>query len=167
MLDKFQAGGEAVGTVVKRYTSIAEAIAYVKELAGGGVMLATRLPDEIKEAFSGTAFAPAEEAAQAYLCISFAKAGIAATGTLLLELSDSRERSFTALPLVHAVFVRASSLVPDLYALHDILAEELNSATTAYLSLTTGPSRTADIERVLTIGVHGPKELHVLVLEGE
>jgi L-lactate dehydrogenase complex protein LldG len=167
MLDKFQVGGEAVGTVVKRYTSIAEAVAYVKELAGEGAMLATHLPEEIGKGFSGISFAPVEEAAQAYLCVSFAKAGIAATGTLLLELSDPRERSFTALPLVHAVFVRASSLVPDLYALHDILARELSAATTAYLSLTTGPSRTADIERVLTIGVHGPKELHVLVLEGE
>jgi L-lactate dehydrogenase complex protein LldG len=167
MLDKFQAGAEAVGAIVKRFTSLAEAVAYVRELAGEGDMLATRLPEKIGEAFSGVIFAHPEKAAHAGLCISFAKAGIAATGTLLLELADPQERSFTALPPVHAVFIEASSLVPDLYALHDILSQELTSAKTAYLSLTTGPSRTADIERVLTIGVHGSKELHVLVLEGE
>jgi L-lactate dehydrogenase complex protein LldG len=167
MLEKFQAGAEAVGAVVKRFTSLAEAVAYVRELAGEGDLLATRLPEKISAAFAGVIFADPEKAAHAGLCISFAKAGIAATGTLLLELADPRERSFTALPPVHAVFIGASSLVPDLYALHDILSQELTSAKTAYLSLTTGPSRTADIERVLTIGVHGPKELHVLVLEGE
>jgi L-lactate dehydrogenase complex protein LldG len=167
MLDKFQEGAEAVGAIVKRYTSVADAVAYVKELAGKGGMLATHLPEEIREGFSGTAFALPEAAAQAYLCVSFAKAGIAATGSLLLDVADPQERSFTALPPVHAVFIKASSLVPDLYAIHDLLASELAAAKTAYLSLTTGPSRTADIERVLTIGVHGPKELHVLVLEGE
>jgi L-lactate dehydrogenase complex protein LldG len=101
------------------------------------------------------------------LCVSFARAGIAATGSILLEISDPKERAATALPLIHAVFLKASTIVADLYALQNILAEGLSSSGTAYLSLTTGPSRTADIERVLTIGVHGPKELHVLVLEGE
>lgn len=167
MLDKFQAGAEAVGTVVKRYTSIAEAVTYVKELTGKGEMLATSLPVEIREGFLGTVFAPPEAAAQANLCVSFAKAGIAATGTILLELSDPKERSDTALVPIHAVFLKASTIVADLYALQSLIVAGLSSSETAYMSLTTGPSRTADIERVLTIGVHGPKELHVLVLEGE
>lgn len=167
MIGLFQESAEAVGAVVKRFVSTADAVSYVKELAGDTSPGASYLPPEIAEAFTGTVFAAPAELADTKLCVSFAQAGIARTGSLLLELADPEERSATALPLIHAVFLRGSSIVPDLYALGDILTRGLTSAKTAYLSITTGPSRTADIERVLTIGVHGPKELHVLVLEGE
>ena len=166
MIDVFQESAEAVGAVVKRFVSAADAVSYIKELSGDAPVSASYLPPEIREAFAGAPFAAPEEFADTRLCISFARAGIAATGSLLLELADPHERSATALPLIHAVFVKGSTIVPDLYALHELLAQELSSAKTTYLSITTGPSRTADIERVLTIGVHGPKELHVLVLEG-
>jgi len=167
MVAEFQVAAEAVGTSVKRFTTIAEAVSYVQGLAGGDPLSATYLTPEIQKAFHGTVFAALEKAADTRLCVSLARAGIASTGSLLLELSDPKERGATALPLIHVVFLKESTIVSDLYALQDIIANELSSSGTAYLSLTTGPSRTADIERVLTIGVHGPKELHVLVLEGE
>jgi len=167
MLVDFQAAAEAVGTTVKRFTTIAEAVSYVQGLAGGGTVSASYLTPEIREAFRGTVFATPDEYADTRLCVSFARAGIAATGSILLELSDPKERVATALPLIHAVLLKASTIVADLYALQNLIAEVLSSSGTSYLSLTTGPSRTADIERVLTIGVHGPKELYVLVLEGE
>ena len=47
------------------------------------------------------------------------------------------------------------------------LLRELERAGHRYVSLVTGPSRTADIERVLTIGVQGPKALHIIVLIAE
>lgn len=167
MLDQFQASAEAIGAAIKRFNSATDAVSYVKGLAGEGPISASYLPPEIREAFRETVFAAQEDFADARLCVSFAKAGIASTGSLLLELADPNDRAATALPLIHAVFLKASTIVADLYALQNHIAEGLSSSGTAYLSLTTGPSRTADIERVLTIGVHGPKELHVLVLEGE
>ena len=111
-------------------------------------------------------FAAPDKFADTRLCISFARAGIATTGSLLLELADPQERSATALPLIHAVFVKGSTIAPDLYALHELIARELAAAKTAYLSITTGPSRTADIERVLTIGVHGPRKVVAVLLSG-
>jgi L-lactate dehydrogenase complex protein LldG len=167
MIDVFQDSAEAAGAIIKRFVSVEDAVSYIKELAAGALLSASYLPQEIREAFAGTTFALSENAADTLLCVSFANAGIAGTGSLLLELTDPQERGATALPVLHAVFVRASTIVPDLDSLHDVLARELTSAKTTYLSITTGPSRTADIERVLTIGVHGPKELHVLVLEGD
>ena len=167
MLEIFQVAAEAVGTSVKRFTTIAEAVSFVKGLAGDRPISASHLPPEIREAFSGTVFATPAEFADSRLCVSLAQAGIAATGSLLLDLSDQDERSATSLPLIHAVFLKKSAIVPDLYALHDLINQKIASSQSTRLSITTGPSRTADIERVLTIGVHGPKELHVLVMEGE
>jgi L-lactate dehydrogenase complex protein LldG len=167
MLNIFQVAAEAVGASVKRFTVIGDAVSYVQGMSGGSPVSTSYLPPELREAFSGTVFASPGEAADTRLCVSFARAAIAATGTLFLELSDPKERGATALPLIHVVFLKASTIVADLYALQGLIADGLSSSGTAYLSLTTGPSRTADIERVLTIGVHGPKELHVLVLEGE
>lgn len=166
MIVRFQAAAEAVGAVVGRFSSVADATGYVRRTSGPSIA-ASDLPEEILRALSGLSFAPPEEYRHVRTCVSFALAGIAATGSLLLELSDPVVRSATALPPIHMVFLRASSIVPDLPALAGTLETLLSSRGNSYLSLTTGPSRTADIERVLTIGVHGPKELHILILEGE
>ncbi|NMC73091.1 MAG: LUD domain-containing protein [Geobacteraceae bacterium] len=166
MIDRFQTAAEAAGSVVRRFSSAADAAEYVRENSGP-LIAASPLPDDIRRALSGLSFAPPEEHRNVPVCVSFATAGVAATGSLLLELSDVVGRGATSLPPVHMVFLRASSIVPDLPSLTSTLETLLSSSSHSYLSLTTGPSRTADIERVLTIGVHGPKELHILILEGE
>ncbi|MDD2336209.1 MAG: LUD domain-containing protein [Geobacteraceae bacterium] len=166
MIDRFQTAAEATGAVIRCFSSLADATAHVREMAGS-LVAASELPDDIRQALSPLTFASPEEYRDIRICISFARAGIADTGSLLLELSDHLERSATALPPVHLVFLRASSIVPDLQALSGTLATLLASHPHLYISLITGPSRTADIERVLTIGVHGPKELQILILTGE
>ena len=163
MLDQFQTSAEAVGAVVKRFVSATEAVEYVRELAGDGPVSSSPLPTDVAAALPGITFCGTDGLAAARLCLSYAEAGIAATGSLLLELVDPDGRAATALPLIHAVFVRASTIVPDLYAVGDRLRERLSAPGATYLSITTGPSRTADIERVLTLGVHGPLELHLLL----
>jgi L-lactate utilization protein LutC len=89
--------------------------------------------------------------------------GIAETGTLAVMARPGQGRAISLLCPVHIALVRADQIVSDLSVLIDrirIEREELPSA----LTFITGPSRTADIELVLTVGVHGPRELHVVVV---
>lgn len=166
MIDRFQSAAEAVGAVVRCFSTRADAVEYVRREAGASVA-ASELPEDIRQTLGPLSFATPDQYHEIRTGISFAEAGIAETGSLLLELTDPRERSATTLPPVHMVFLRASSIVADLQALSETLKNILDSRPQSYLSLITGPSRTADIERVLTIGVHGPKELQILILEGE
>lgn len=167
MREKFTIAAEAVGAVVKRFSTVAETTLYFNQLAAGGSLCASTLPPELSSHVEGLVLSERSKAADATLCISFAEAGIAATGSVLLFLPDPESRAATTLVPKHAVFLRGNTIVPSLRDLSVTLKEQLSGPGSNYLSVTTGPSRTADIERVLTIGVHGPKELHILILEGE
>ncbi len=160
----FIQAAEAVGAVVKQFFTLAEAGEYLTRLAGDGAVSCSALPGRLRQALPDgpDAVPPAE----ARLCVSVAEAGIAATGSLLLDLQDQPGRAATALAPLHAVFLDPAAIVPTLADLAGRLQQGISGGRQAYLSLTSGPSRTADIERVLTIGVHGPKELHILLLEG-
>jgi L-lactate dehydrogenase complex protein LldF len=85
---------------------------------------------------------------------------IADTGTLVLTSASGKPLSASLLPEIHIAVVGNSQIV---WSLEEALrTPELREASASVLI--TGPSRTADIEMTLTIGVHGPKELHVLVV---
>lgn len=165
MRDRFRLAAEAVGATMKQFSSIAEARTYLVGLAAGGGVTCSWLPPQIATGMEGL-ITDNQDPAEAILCISRAEAGIAATGSLLIDLRSPDGRAATALAPKHAVFLDPATIVPSLYDLQEQLAQLLATGNQAYFSLTTGPSRTADIERVLTIGVHGPKELHILVVEG-
>jgi L-lactate dehydrogenase complex protein LldG len=62
---------------------------------------------------------------------------------------------------VHIALVSTAALLPDLPA----LLTRVDPRKSAYLAFITGPSRTADIERVLTIGVHGPERLIIVLVD--
>ena len=166
MVDQFEAAAEAVGARVKRFSGIMDVIPYLRGVTGGGKLAASSLPEEYAALMDAFPPASPSEYPEVGCCVSAAQAGIARTGSLLLDLTDPVGRSATALSPIHLVILRASAILPDLRAAAPLLAEPLDRGGSAYLSITTGPSRTADIERVLTIGVHGPKELHILILEG-
>jgi L-lactate dehydrogenase complex protein LldF len=93
--------------------------------------------------------------------VTGALAGLADTGTLVLTGGPGRPLSASLLPEIHVVLLRAGDVLPSLP--EALRLPEVRQAPAAVL--VTGPSRTADIEMTLTIGVHGPKEVHVFLID--
>ena len=89
---------------------------------------------------------------------------IARTGSVLLRTVSAGGRRLSVLPPFHIVAARASQIVPSLEEALDGLRGQ--SADWSYAALITGPSRTADIEKILVLGAHGPKRLAVVVVDG-
>jgi L-lactate dehydrogenase complex protein LldG len=102
-----------------------------------------------------------ERAAESRVGVSEFDWALAATGTLAQDASDPRLRLVSMLPETHIALVRTAALLPDL----ECLLVRADPRRARYLTCVTGPSRTADIERVLTIGVHGPRKLVILAVD--
>lgn len=90
--------------------------------------------------------------------------GIAETGTLVIDSSSEDVRLATMISEVHVAVLPAGRLRKTSFDLEEELRDRFGNAPN-YYAFITGASRTADIERVLALGVHGPLELHILVLE--
>ncbi len=100
-----------------------------------------------------------ERWAAAELVISGADAAIAETGTIVLAARPELPRAATLLPPLHIALLDQARLVP---TLADLIPVWRSRGWPSGLLFTTGPSRTADIEQTLTIGVHGPGKLLVI-----
>ncbi len=96
--------------------------------------------------------------------ISSVQGAIAETGTLVLDSAYERNRLISLVPPVHIAIVEASRICETLAETLALLRQdrEISPAVT----FITGPSRTADIELTLAIGVHGPQELYAIVHDG-
>jgi L-lactate dehydrogenase complex protein LldG len=91
---------------------------------------------------------------------SRASYGLADTGSVVLAAGADEPRSRHLLPEVHVSLLAESQIVPGLEELFAAVGSALPSA----LAIVTGPSRSADIEQRLVVGVHGPREVHVVLL---
>jgi L-lactate dehydrogenase complex protein LldG len=92
-------------------------------------------------------------------------AGIAETGTLMLPSSPERPVTLNLLADTEIVVLRAASVVGAYEEAWDRLRAEIG-AMPRNVMLVTGPSRSADIEQTLELGAHGPRRLHVVLVEG-
>jgi L-lactate dehydrogenase complex protein LldG len=86
--------------------------------------------------------------------------GLADTGSVVLAASADEPRARHLLPDVHVSLLAEDRILPGLDELFSAVVDDLPSA----LTIVTGPSRSADIEQRLVVGVHGPREVHVVLL---
>lgn len=99
--------------------------------------------------------------------VSPALLGVAASGTCMVDTDDEDARLAGMISEINVLLLKKSEIYPDLPSITEFLRERMNSRPGTFTTLITGPSRTADIERVAAVGVHGPLELHILLLEDE
>ncbi len=167
---------ESVQAVVSHVKDMSEVIRYTIDLMHkqeGSVLAAPGLSDHDQvflwkeceaEAIQLLTSPLRNHLSEIHTSLTYADCGIAETGTLVLDSSSEDIRIATMLAETHIAVLSASQIYADAVSLEEELTI-LQKSPPRYMAFITGPSRTADIERVLTIGVHGPQELHILIME--
>lgn len=90
---------------------------------------------------------------------------VAQTGSIIISTAQSHSRRIFAYPATHLVIVRKDQLIEELSVAVSKLAEKYQGNFPSQITVITGPSRTADIEKTLVMGAHGPKELIIFYLD--
>ncbi len=101
----------------------------------------------------------------AYIGITDADLAVAETGSLIIISENDAKRLISCLPPIHVAILSKENILDNFLEVSEWL-RKAQSTGRYTVSIITGPSRTADIELEIVIGVHGPHELHVIILEG-
>jgi L-lactate dehydrogenase complex protein LldG len=176
MYEQFKARAEGVSAEVHRFETKALALDFIVGFLRGegcadepnahALWAASPFLDEIDRQtlsqVAGLKFEVTRElAADARFGISQMGWALADTGSLVQDSSAIEQRLVSSLPTIHIALVATSGLLPDM----PTLLARLHPKDSGYIAMITGASRTADIERVLTIGVHGPERLIIVFVD--
>lgn len=138
--------------IVVRFIERAEAVA----------AKVTRVADE---AAAGKLVAEIQSAeGSEHVGVARAAKGIADTGTCVVVTDEEETRLKTMLPETTVFILKAEDIVPHLADMAPLLRSRQADGRVSYTSFITGPSRTADIERVSAIGVHGPLAVQIILV---
>ena len=176
MFEQFKARAEEVGAEIYRFKDKKAALHFIltflqkegsADAAGSYAVwadcpfLKDMDPKPLGEA-AGLRFEVSRDAAaDAHIGITQAEWALADTGTLVQDQTSVDQRLASSLVNIHIALLQTDSILPDKIA----LLARINPGTSRYIAFITGPSRTADIERVLTIGVHGPERLIIVCVD--
>lgn len=177
MFDAFKVKAEAVSAEVHRFPTKAEALSFIVDfLRREGVADAPQShalwadspflngldKGRLSEEVPGLKFVVTRElAADTKIGISQMDWAMANTGTLVQSSTPVEQRLVSTLPLIHVALIATGRILADLPA----LLTKIDPDKSGYIAMITGPSRTSDIERVLTIGVHGPVRLIIVCVD--
>ena len=115
----------------------------IENLRSNGINVSTELDADVKAGLSG------------------ADAAIAETGSLVISLEEGKPQFVSLLPDYHFAVINSGDITDTIYQV--ISSNKIKQASMT--TIVSGPSRTADIEMTLTIGVHGPRQVHVFCLQ--
>ncbi|KYP14802.1 LUD domain-containing protein [Flavihumibacter sp. CACIAM 22H1] len=90
---------------------------------------------------------------------------VARTGTIVLSSAEESGRTSSVYAPVHICIATTSQLVYDIKDGLKLLKEKYGNRLPSFISFASGPSRTADIEKTLVVGVHGPKEVYLFLVD--
>jgi L-lactate dehydrogenase complex protein LldG len=176
MYDQFKTKAEGVGAEVHRLAAKKDAVGFILSfLKREGVAdapgsyavwakgaLLEELAKEGLPELPGLSFdVNRDRASKARVGITQVDWAVADTGSLVQDQSAVEQRLASSLPEIHLALLPTASILPSKVALFS----RINPGTSRYIAFITGPSRTADIERVLTIGVHGPQRLVIVFVD--
>lgn len=174
----FKEKAEAVSAKVSKIKALSEAFEYAADLADEAKEKTLTAPGLDDEAFSElkelcgkrsiTVIRDGllQHTAGVDVGITAADFGIAETGTIVVDSKSEELRLATMISDIHVAVLPESKIRATAFDIQNEMNGILEKSA-GYLAFITGPSRTADIERVLALGVHGPLELHILVQEGK
>jgi L-lactate dehydrogenase complex protein LldG len=188
LIDRLAETAQSRGWKVRRASNPEDALEYVGSVAAGlGTVKAVRSDQEVfrdlavdaalqSRGISVTAVARnesrsrealREEIIAAGLGITGADYAVAETGSVVVLPRRGLSRLVSLVPPVHLALVRPQDVVAtldDVFLLRRLDYYRNGGDMGSYLNFITGPSRTADIEQTLVVGVHGPKEVHLVLL---
>lgn len=178
MFENFKARAETSGnTEVKRFSTTVEALEFIegflekediKDVSGSYAVWAK---SPILKAFDTHAMATRfpglhfnvtrDLAKGARVGITQLNWGLAETGSMAQDSTDVEQRLASALAWIHVAILPTSKIIADIPA----LMTKMHPKNDKYITLITGASKTADIERVLAVGVHGPERLVIVCID--
>lgn len=173
-VERFTSILERVGGHVHRVTSLEQArdVAHALLCEAGVTRLLVSDAPEARALAAGLAgieqLVPSDARERLFAAdagLTTAQWGIAETGTLVLESAREQHRLASLVVPLHLALLPVARLLGTLGEALDAVRAPGGGPASRTITFVTGPSRTADIELELVVGVHGPKSLHVLLLE--
>ncbi len=154
-----------VESAARAESAVFSAVPVDAALAGAGVVCWPAVYDADRERD-----AVRRRLAESGLGITGADYAIAETGSVIVLPRRGLSRLVSLLPPVHVAIVRAQDVIDtldDLFVLRRLEYHSDGGDMGSYLNFISGPSRTADIEQTIVVGVHGPREVHLVLLDKE
>lgn len=177
LLAEFAERAGDLGVVVERLATSDDAVRAIERFASESATARIIIADELQQvaprliasldAVGAVWHSPGDavEIQDEQFGVSFGHLSIVETGSILLAETSLADRAIGMLAVVQVIVCRTDSLVPSLDDASREMRELALRPGGAYTTLVTGPSRTADIERVLTVGVQGPARVIVLLVD--